>query len=65
MKTMANGGNAGDVTNMTHSERVINDFGDIFAGKENYELYPADAKKRYNMTDQEEKDFLESSPTTF
>lgn len=64
MKTMVNGGNAGDATNMTHSERVINDFGDIFGGKENYELYPADAKKRYNMTDEEEKDFLEYQKKT-
>ena len=63
-KAGANGGTAGGTTNMTHSERVINDFGDIFGGRESYELYPAEAKKRYNMTDEEEKDFLEYQKKT-
>lgn len=58
---MGNGGKVGagntapasDI--MSHNDRLQNDYGELFKGRENTELYPDEMKKQYNLTDEDIK----------
>ena len=52
------GGKVGNSNNLSHSDRIKNDYGDLFKGRENTELYPEELKAKYNLTEAEENDFL-------